>query len=273
MTSGDPFRRARVGERLRIPAVAYNAMLDAAQAYRTVSKASSRVRTPPHLVPIRNDTGGALLQYDVVALGDPLFLPSDDEDAFLQRINFAGDVPATADFGRFAVLAEPADEDGVALAAVTGVTIAKLYIPAGGPYRYADIEDGETDYLRACARGGAAILWHEPEVEDDVCWGVVALSGRSERYTLFPVTLAVQTTSYGDGTAPTAHTYEVTATETEEVLYEDEDVATSPHSYRRPNFGRLAPATAGLAYLDAEGAVIVVSANEYLDAEGCGASE
>ncbi|MCL2624829.1 MAG: hypothetical protein FWD31_14290, partial [Planctomycetaceae bacterium] len=120
------FQHVRSGEPLQIPAAAYNAMLDAAQAHR-----NRRINHAPHgngfgslFVHIVNKTGTFLRKFDVVGLDGAAEQRNINE--FRNRIVFRGVVPAKRHKGKFAVLQEDARPNMVVRACVYGVTQAVI---------------------------------------------------------------------------------------------------------------------------------------------------
>lgn len=268
--SGDPFRKVRAGERITsLPAEAWNAFIDAAKRTQTISRAESRPRLDRFIVPVKNNSEDPIARFGVLGITASLIDPATDEGGFLDQIALQGDVPSAGHYGRFAVAVEPIDAGAIGLACVGGVCIGRVYIPdEDGPFRFADIDPGETEHLKARVRGGASILWHEA-VADEVGWAILNLTGASDRYQLFPITLTVATTAYGSTTTATAHTYDVSIPATGEQILSGEDIVGGLHVYRRPSLGRMTVATAGLAYYDDDAELIIASANEAIDPEVC----
>ncbi len=91
---------------------------------------------------------------------------------------------------------------------------------------------------------------------------------------VFPVALTLNTESYGDASTQTAHTYDITDAATGVPLPggTNQNPGLAPHHFRRPNVGRMLPATQGLAFLDEDDGsdrIIVSSCNEADDRAGC----
>lgn len=161
----DPYKKVTPGEPVKFSATAWNAMVEAGLAARRGGRAGAANPDPvprrADIVRVKNDTGSDLSRSAVVALDEPIFLPADDEDAFLREVAFRAAVPDyPANFGRFAVLLGPIAADGVGRAVVAGVAPVRVYVAVAG-HRWADIDDGSTARLRSCTAGTAAILWCE----------------------------------------------------------------------------------------------------------------
>src|SRR5947209_7465994 len=75
---------------------------------------------------IRNETGDDLDRLSVVALGDPLILPSDSEDNFVSRVALAGNTPTSDDAGTFAILLEPVADGSIGTGLLSGVCPVQL---------------------------------------------------------------------------------------------------------------------------------------------------
>ena len=130
----DPFRKAVSGEPLRVPARTWNTFLDAARAHRDRQEDVGREATPAvtdgGIVLLRNNTGAALAQFDVAALGLPIIVPADNEAEFRGRVTFEGGTPSVPeDLGEWAVVLEAIPTDGIGRARVSGLVQARLYAP------------------------------------------------------------------------------------------------------------------------------------------------
>jgi hypothetical protein len=82
------FQHVRRGEPIVIPATAYNAMLEAAQAHR-----NRKMTLAPHgsgfdslFIHVVNETGESLQRFDVLGLDEPL--ETENIDIFCNRIVF-----------------------------------------------------------------------------------------------------------------------------------------------------------------------------------------
>jgi hypothetical protein len=167
VTSGDP---------LRIPALDYNAMIEAARAEALrqmgtgADAAAAPVRTGEQAW-IRNDSGAAREQFDVLALDGVLVTPTQNLNAFKYDPAWKGKMPALEEVGKFAVLLEPAGEGKIVRALLHGVVVCRVNIIHEKHWR-ADVADG-TARLTSNWYGGAEILWKESGTGDK--WAVVRL--------------------------------------------------------------------------------------------------
>ncbi|MCB9838196.1 MAG: hypothetical protein H6813_02560 [Phycisphaeraceae bacterium] len=275
--AGDTYKKVRPGERLRIPASAYNAFVDAARAHQTGQK--NAIRDTPRstlqagVVAIRNDSGSAVPRFGVLGVDGSLFQPSDSLEAFQRRIALIGSTPNEAiHVGRFVVTLEPIAAGALGAACAAGLCLVQLIVlqDDGRDRPYAEIINGVTAGLLAGDRGAASILWKEPGV--GIKWAVVRLGAYTPR-SVFPVTLTVSTTAYGDATTPTAHTYNVADLDGV-TLATAINPAASPHQWKRPSIGRYAPATFGHAHWEpnatADAGLVITWVNETPELEACG---
>lgn len=89
---------------------------------------------------------------------------------------------------------------------------------------------------------------------------------------LFPVLLVLAELASGSATTPTNHMYHVFDVATGADIGQFVNPGAPPHQWKRPDIGRYAPATFGLAYRDASDNVIITWTNEVPELEACAAS-
>jgi hypothetical protein len=139
---GDPFKKALPGQRLVLPADAFNGFVDAANYVRarqhnTESDAADEFRQTG-IVAVRNTTGFALPRFAVLALSEPIIGPQDNLGEFQTRVTFEGGTPYDPiAAGRFAVLLEPLDVNAIGRGIVAGVTPVKLVVDPDHLYDFA----------------------------------------------------------------------------------------------------------------------------------------
>lgn len=178
----DGLKKVNLGDRLRIPASAYNAFVDAALDGRALNLAGGR----PHwrhsdLITVRNQSGDDQDQFAVMGIDGPIFNPSDELQLpeFQDYVGLDVTIPTVSDhWGLFVILAEPIPDGEIGAATITGATVVKIFIGAGEDWvKFADVFEGETGYLMPSTTdpyGSAQILWKEPG--EGVKWAVVRLS-------------------------------------------------------------------------------------------------
>lgn len=175
--AGDPLRKVRVGEPLKIPAAAWNAFVDAA---RSVSNQRHSAQSGPATVArdqitclVKNNTGADVGQLGILSLGDPLVSPTDDEESFRRLLAFNGSTPSGATGpGKWCVTMEPVADGEIGRAVLLGVVPVEVDV-SGGVEDFAEFKSGSTSVLEASATGTARILWIEST--GDTRWAVVRL--------------------------------------------------------------------------------------------------
>lgn len=181
-----PYRKAQLGDRLPLSALLHNAGVEAAKSEksRQLSIGQRRLTSTPNstIVRVTNGTGIDLLRYDVVALDEPIFLPTDSLDAFLQAPTFKGVVPTSAHAGRFGILldAVPNAPNITARAVVSGVCQVQIDVLDESD-RFADVDNGEPSNLISGPTGAAEILWRQGDESEPyytgLQWALVRIGG------------------------------------------------------------------------------------------------
>jgi len=175
-------KKARSGERLQIPAAAYNAFVDAAEAHR--SRQTGISRTPQHtaqqtgIVLLRNDSAEDRLRFDVLGLAGPIPTPDENESEFQNRTCLSGVVPEIVKYrGRFGILLEPIPDGAMGRALVAGVSVAWVRFESA-THAYADVCDSDATCLQSAAYGAARLLWKDTPDMDGYGWAVIHLGER-----------------------------------------------------------------------------------------------
>ena len=161
---GDHLKKVQSGDPLVIPAPAYNAFVDTAMAHQARQNGLSQTATPTFqpsgIILVRNDSGGAVDRFGVLGLGNPIILPTDNEQAFKNRAAFAGVTPDADDhWNRYVITQEPIAAGKIGRAMAAGVTAVKLDVVTAD-IMSATLINGETAKL-ATGPGGAQILWRD----------------------------------------------------------------------------------------------------------------
>lgn len=183
----DPFAKVTPGQRLAaLPAEAWNAFIDAAQANRRRLAANPGDAMPAlndgQIIRVKNTTDAELPRFSVLGLDGPIFEPETTAPATLNEIAFAGIKPTAADHagGRVAILLAPLVAGAIGPAQIDGACLCK--IKAGeevtaATIRMADVEEEQTAHLLPAA-GGLQVLWvAETGDADDLRWAIVRLGG------------------------------------------------------------------------------------------------
>lgn len=175
---GDAFRKVTPGERLDIPAPAYNAFIDAARMARGMHGAAGVPQwRHSDLVTVKNISGSDQDRFSVLGIDGPLFTPTENLHEFCDYVGFKVTTPVEGLAGhrnRFVVLAEPIAADGIGAAVVSGATQVKLDVTEEF-FNYADVWEGRTDVLKPeVTPSGTLVLWRQPGLGEK--WAYVRLS-------------------------------------------------------------------------------------------------
>ncbi|MFQ3669541.1 MAG: hypothetical protein SNJ61_11730, partial [Fimbriimonadaceae bacterium] len=176
---GDPFKPVTPGQRLEIPAAAYNAFLEAARKTRgrfhETDRDEAELFRQTGIVKVKNASGEDLGRFAVVALNAPIITPGDNLQEFQSKVTFECVKPTDpAKRERFAVLLEPLAAGTVGRGVVAGVTPVRLRVDSAQLYDYAAVEPDQTGWLRNVPHGSARVLWVEPGGSSER-WAVVRL--------------------------------------------------------------------------------------------------
>lgn len=153
--------KVRSGDPLVIPAATYNAFVDAARDHRERQRSATKDGLPDWrqtgIVLVRNDSGADRERFDVLGVSGPVITPTDNADAFKERVAIKGVTPTTAHAGRFVVLLEPVRADAFGRGCVDGVCVARVKMNDEG-HVFAEAKDGQADKLESGAAGSACLL-------------------------------------------------------------------------------------------------------------------
>ncbi len=226
----DSLKKVKSGDRLQIPAQAYNAFVDAALDFRS---RQHNVKTPPAggwsssgSVKIKNISGTDVGRFQVLGIDGVVFDPQAALQAFQSETIFTGNIPSLANHsgGRFVICAGPIPNGTIASAWASGICPVQVEITSES-HACAEIVEGLVSNLTSVEGGSCQILWKEAGT--GLKWALVRFggSGGSESVKMFYIT-AVGTSSltcqeaWFDGTSWT--------------YYPDSGHQASVHKY--PNF-------------------------------------
>ncbi|MCC7409883.1 MAG: hypothetical protein IT442_17585 [Phycisphaeraceae bacterium] len=189
--AGDPYKKVRPGDTLSIPATAYNAMLDAAVANRQTQAMGaglgpgSVAATPTSTtVLIKNNSGVARNQFDVLGLDGALFDPATALESFKRQVVLKGVIPTSDHAGKFVVLQEPARVGSIARACLLGATVARVNVTTES-MTYADVLASDATKLQTVSLGKAAIVWKQTGT--GVKWAIVLLDAAASTSSFFAI--------------------------------------------------------------------------------------
>jgi hypothetical protein len=174
---GDPFKKVTAGQRLKIPAAAYNAFIDAARAAAAAKGRTAALPLsdhPPDTVLIRNSSGYDIQRFGTLRVTGVLIGPEDEEgepeDSFLNQWALEGIAPLGEPEEMLAITIEPIAQDAIGRACLGGhATPAQVLFPRIGD---TFVEADPTSPQRLKSR-----LWYGGQ-------GVVRTSGPADPGTL-----------------------------------------------------------------------------------------
>ncbi len=196
----DMFKKVRDGEKLRIPARTYNAMVDAAADYinRRNNINTNSKGLPDDIVYVKNNTGAAVDSLNILGITGVVILPMAN-----QPVVFGGVVPSIANHSasRFVITAEPIANNSIGRAYATGCAAAKVYI-YDQTHKFADILDSDKTRLKSTVSGPVTILWKESGTGEK--WAVIRFGATPDT----GIRRAKLTASAGTGNTITANLYD-----------------------------------------------------------------
>ena len=171
---GDQFHKVMPGDPLKIPAEAWNALVDLSQQRKNqqhdlLSQADGTSRQTT-LAKVRNLTGVDLDRFSIIALGTPIITPTANLKEFKRQVSFQGLVPSAGTGPRFGVLLEPLKNNLIGTVAVAGCVITRVSVGATA-YACAETINGQNGYLRSVPHGPSSVLWIEST--GAVRWAVI----------------------------------------------------------------------------------------------------
>lgn len=267
-SDGTNFGRVAPGQRLRIRAKTWNAMLGAAE-YVAGIKNSGGDRGGADLpfgnCLVRNIAGTDAPRMGVLTISAPMVVPSHNEDAFARRLILDGDLPAAND-RHVAILLASAGEDQVVPAIVTGLACVTLTV-LDEAHEFAATAAGVTDSLYSAPRGPARIIWKEPEEDREtssIARAIVCLGQANRPGETFAVTCTIDGGSAGTSSATCSFTYTV-----KDLHGVSIGMTKTPERRRFPNtpYTTTPENAPGLAYFGLDGALHLLDANELPDTE------
>jgi hypothetical protein len=266
--AGDHFKKVKSGDKLVIPALAFNSFVDAARDYQERQRAQTADPTPSPrnmvIVPVRNDTGGDLERFNVVGLDVPIIDSAANLDEFRNRATFAGVTPAIPDHrGRFGILLEPITSGAIGAVCLMGILPARINVDDARHLR-ADIEHGSTT-LKSGHHGAVEILWKESG--EGLKWALLKHGvGEPLSITFIVKLVQVEGEAGVNGGADCTYAYDVYDLLSDEKLNKD-DVPRAPIVTNiRPSATQMTAATRGSAYWTVKDNQIVIELEEAFEA-------
>ena len=195
-------RKVLPGEPFAVPAATWNAFIDAAQDFKDRTADIGRQPTSAGfrssgIIAVKNESGSARRQFDVLGLGEPIFLPGGGssggaEQSFRNFVAFRGVMPSEDEHpGKFVVLIEPLAAGAVGKGCVSGVCQVRVNV-TDEDHEFAEVADGQADIVESGDTGSAKILWKEEGTGQK--WAVVHLGASAS-----VVAIYARITSSGGG--------------------------------------------------------------------------
>ena len=169
-------KRANTDGPFLVPKESYNAFVDAAEAHRNrvgvIHRSDLFARDDSGIITIRNDSGSDRDRFDVLAIGDPIILPTDNLNEFKNRVSMAGTTPSMPDdAGKIAVLLEPLGTAKIGKAMVSGVIATQVKMNDVDHPRCGFVDSSYT--LASGQVGPAEILWTAVTSDGETGWAVI----------------------------------------------------------------------------------------------------
>jgi len=174
VSRGAPFRG--------IPAKTWNSLIDLLhKPQRQIGGGPSHAYKDADVIPIKNITGVALEQFEIVGLSESHYDPTDETElsAFTSSRCMDGEVPDFDDGHniRYGIIQAPADTDEVVPCCVTGFSPVQLKVHKSW-HKFAQPVDGETGYLESAPYGPAIIHWADAG-EGETGYALVSVKSQS----------------------------------------------------------------------------------------------
>jgi hypothetical protein len=267
----EPLQKVQSGQRLRIPAAAYNAFVDAARDLRSRQQSRSQglsVSQPQaaFTVRVKNASGADVARFGVLGIDQPLFSPAANVEEFKNRVVLQCSTPTIASHtGKFVIAAEPIANDQIGTAFIAGVCAANVEITAETD-AYADVKASATE-LKTGSSGIAQILWKESGTGTGK-WAIVRFggSGGGGSGNSMEVLLANPSGSAGDSTTPTNFVYDVYDLDGTTLIAAG--VFMTGNGQRVVN-ATMTAGTRGRGYIDDGGNFVLTWADETIEQNNC----
>jgi hypothetical protein len=173
--------RVYPGRPVNLSASALNHSFDAADQFFRQQQILSRQKQQPNrqgdVILVRNETGDTRQRFEVLGLGDVLIKPTENIGDFIERPAFSGVVPTMDHYGRWAILLENLEADGIGQALVGGVTATSVQV-VNEYHRFADVAPDKMDMLVSAGAGSAQLLYVQPLAEReqaDIAWAIARI--------------------------------------------------------------------------------------------------
>lgn len=205
--SGDAFKRVRPGDKAVIAAAAWNACLDAAEAYKGGSLAPRTPGKPgfrqADIVLVKNASGSDVSRFGVLGISGVVFTPTDSLPSFQNQVSVAGVTPTTTSHvGKFVIALDPIPNGKIGRAWISGVCQVQVDI-SNTTHKFCDVRNSDRTKLASSVYGSARILYSEGS-GTGTKWCVVRLGDNASE----PVRLGKTSSAWAKGTTATIDVWE-----------------------------------------------------------------
>jgi hypothetical protein len=174
---GDPLQKVKPGQRLRIPAAAYNAFIDTTNKLKSVEfnrgGGPTAAGRPGGLILVRNDSGADQDRFAVLGIDGVVFPADVNLPGFQNQPVLTAVEPVVPDHSdRFVILWEPVADGKLGYAYAQGTPAVQVDV-VDVDHRYAQIIDGDSTMLQSCFSGGVPLLYVQNSLGTQ--WGLVNL--------------------------------------------------------------------------------------------------
>lgn len=200
--SGDAFRRARPGEQLTLPAAAWNACLDAAEAHKRGPGGGRPIEQyrQADIVLCKNISGSDVARFGVLGIAGVIITPADSLESFQSQVAVTGTTPTAAHRGRFVVCLEPIAAGAIGRAWIAGVCQVQVDI-TDAAHTHCDVKP--SDRTKLTSSGSGARILYPSNDGTGVKWCVVRLGDSGD-----PVRIGKTTATWTKNTLATITLYE-----------------------------------------------------------------
>lgn len=180
----DPFAKVRSGQKLRIPARAYNSFIDAAQ-YVANQQANVRTGATPDpldagTVIVKNTSTTAAAAFSVLGIDGVVVDEGTRSNQFKFHPVLSCSVPDIATHkGKYVITQEPIPSGKLGRARVAGMSVVQVLINDEN-HEWAEMVDGDMAKLSSARSGSARILYRPSSGSGTARWSLVRL-GEKQR--------------------------------------------------------------------------------------------
>jgi hypothetical protein len=161
--NGDAFKRVRQGDSMQIPAAAWNACLDAAEAHKR-GEQSPFVGVPQEfrqadIVLVKNSSGSDVSRFGILGISGVIITPAANLSQFQNKNAFTGVTPTVASHsGKFVICLDAIKNGQIGRAWVSGVSAVQIDI-TDTSHKFCDVKDSDRTKLSSSNSGSARIVY------------------------------------------------------------------------------------------------------------------